>query len=135
MARVLDSNPISNKPEEGKTVVYPPPPPDVGDRFLRIMIYPVDGEANSVVFGIGEYPKCERPRGVEVVIPEFYKACLDDSKVASFRHVNMKFPDPVTGNVFRTIPHTIVRFPYQVIGPATKEEWLADEARYRIRET
>lgn len=124
---------IVNKPEDGRQVKYPPPPPDVGDRFIKIMIYQVDGEGGSVPLGYGEYPRIERPRGVEVVIPEHYKVCLDDARVASFRHLDMKFPDPVTGNVFREVPHTINRFPYQLIGPATTEEWENDQIRYRIR--
>lgn len=128
-------SPIPNKPIEGKTVVYPPPPPDFGDRFIRITVYPVDGEAGSFPLGYGEYPRIWRPRGVEVVIPEHYKVCLDESKVVSFRHINMKFPDPATGNVYRKVPHTIVRFPYQIIGPATKEEFLADQEKYRIVES
>jgi hypothetical protein len=138
MARILENakdpvnDPIVSQPEEGRTVVYPPPPPDVGDRFIKVMIYPVDGEGGSVPLGYGEYPRIERPRGVEVVIPEHYKASLE-SKVPSFRHINMKFPDPQTGNVYREVPYTIMRHPYQIVGPATKEEWLADQERYRVR--
>ncbi len=129
---VKDPDPIVNAPEEGRTVIYPPPPPDVGDRFIKVLIYAVEGEGGSVPLGYGEYPRIERPRGREVVIPEHYKACLD-VKVSSFRHIHNKFPDPNTGNIYQEIPHTIVRFPYQIVGPATKEEWLADQERYRIR--
>jgi len=129
----LKSEPIINKPEQGREVAYPPPPPQFGDRFIKLVIYPVEGEGGSVPLGYGEYPRIERPRGVEVVIPEHYKVCLDDAKSVTFRHVDMKMPDAVTGNVFRRVPHTIVRFPYQLIGPATREEWENDQIRYAVR--
>lgn len=129
----IPKDPIISKPEPGKEVKYPPPPPNVGDRFVKIEIYRVEGEGGSVPLGYGEYPRIERPRGIPVVIPEHYLACLNE-KIVTFRHVFTQTPNPLDeGNLVREIPHTIVRFPYQNLGPATKEEWEEDQRRWPSR--
>jgi hypothetical protein len=106
----------------------PPHAPFFGSRYRRIRVFHVEGETNTVPLHLGDYPWVYRPRDIDVVIPEIYISVLDDSRSPSFRMVEA--PADETGNVFRTVPFTIQRFPYQDLGKATRAEFEADEAKY-----
>lgn len=91
--------------------------------FRKIKIFEVQGESNTVPLILGDYPHVETIRGYEIILPEvLIKGCLDGSVVESFKHIQLQVPDE-KGNIFKYAPNTIVRFPYQDLGPATEAEW------------
>ena len=55
-------------------------------------------------------------RGVEVIIPERFKVCADNATYQQFKQIPGK-PRKLRG--------TIKVYPYQLIGPATKDEFFA----------
>lgn len=126
MANII-SKPI-DKPVEAVPEDIPPKAPDFGSRYRKIQVFHVEGETNTVAMHLGDFPWVFRPRDTEVVIPEIYLHVLKDSRSPSFRMV--EGPPDERGNVFRTVPYTIQRFPFQDLGPATRAEFEADEARY-----
>lgn len=92
-------------------------------KAVKINIFDVPGEGKWVSLQLGEKPKVHVLRGVDWIIPAEYMSVLNDSVVQTFEHIPLQMPDPETGNVFRTVPITRVRFPYQFLGEVPWDEY------------
>lgn len=90
----------------------------------KIKIMKVPGELPYWDLQLGDLPKLRVHCGVEAIIPVEYLSVLDATIVDTFRDVPLSFPDPETGNIFRRVPHSHQRSPYQDYGEVSWDEWL-----------
>lgn len=92
-------------------------------RAHKIKIMPVPGELPYWDLTLGDLPKIRVWCNKEAIVPIEYLSVLDDTVVDSFRDVALAFPDPETGNVFKRVPHSHQRSPYQDYGEVPWSEW------------
>ncbi len=90
----------------------------------KIKIMQVSGELPYWDLQLGDLPKIRVHCGVEAILPVEYLSILDSTVVDSFRDVALSFPDPETGNVFKRVPNTHHRSPYQDYGEVPWDQWL-----------
>lgn len=97
-------------------------------RAVKIRIYQNDGVHDKadpwVCLQLGTLPRVWICRGFDWIIPEDLLPVLQDTAVETFEHVPLRQPDK-DGNVWEHREIVKNRFPFQILGPATWEEYEA----------
>lgn len=101
-------------------------------KAVKIKLYREDGQHDHsdpwVALSLGDLPTVWVCRGFDWIIPEELLSVLQDTAVPTFEMIARRYPD-ANGNVYDTREIIKNRFPYQVLGEATWDEYEAFRAK------